>query len=161
MVVTSNETAYRVALKEARNVGISEAAWKQLRDTYAAHGIVLALGAGVPKGAETPDWLELLKRIADTCVGDGGRGLVEWLHGDGYSLPNIAAGLEGICPDEKFPEIVREALYREFPFYRGTRGKDFAYSDRPAFVTWIEAHNCTMCAVAALCAVRDEGTGKM
>jgi len=132
-----------------------------LRDTYEDYGIALALGAGVSKGAGTPDWVELLTRIEGMCRGaDETTGLVRWLLREGYSLPYVASALHETCTatgaGADFAELVRAALYQDFPFYCGNLGRDFGPADHPAFVRWIEARNRTMCAVAALCAVKSE-----
>jgi hypothetical protein len=144
-------------------VGGPDADWQRLRDTYADYGIVLALGAGVSKGAGTPDWAELLTRIEAACRGESGTELVQWLLRDGYSLPYVATALQETCTaaeGQEFAELVRAALYRDFPFFYRNLGRDFGPPDHAAFVRWIEERNGTLCAVAALCAVasREQGT---
>jgi hypothetical protein len=137
-----------------------EVAWSLLRHTYNTNGIVLALGAGVPQGAGTPNWVELLMRIEDDLRGQPGTCLVRWFQDKGYSLAYIAAALEGMYPDTSFAEIVRAALYRDFPYYYRNLGKDFDKTDHAAFVEWMEDRSCTLCAVAALCAIRNGATGE-
>jgi hypothetical protein len=118
----------------------------------------------VSKGAGTPDWAELLTRIEAACHGDGGTGLVGWLQGEGFSLPHIATALQEMCVDagkgRDFAELVRAALYRDFPYYYRNLGREFAESDHAPFVRWIEQRNGTMCAVAALCVVATETPGQ-
>jgi hypothetical protein len=142
-----------------------DAAWLRLQETYADYGIVLALGAGVSKGAGTPDWAELLLRIESECRGDDDTGVVEWLLREGYSLPHVATALQVGCTDadggrgQDFAELVRAALYRDFPFYYKNLGRELGAADHPALVRWIEERNGTMCAVAALCAVEAKHSG--
>ena len=129
----------------------SDSAWQTLETTYRTYGLVLALGAGVSKAARIPDWITLLLQIESRCRGDSGTGLVRQLQQEGYSLPFIASALKAICPaGMAFTEIVRDALYEAFPFY-GV--KEIDRSNRDDFVAWIQAHNRTLSAVAAFCAV--------
>jgi hypothetical protein len=145
-------------------MGGQETDWQLLRDTYEDYGIVLALGAGVSKGAGMPDWIELLTRIETACHGDGGTGLVRWLLRDGYTLPYVATALQESCKStevgEAFAELVRAALYRDFPFFYRNLGRDFGSADYAKFVRWIEERNGTLCAVAALCAVARGNPGE-
>jgi hypothetical protein len=125
---TGPRDTIRTLASEARSVvdqdlAVSgqDADWRRLRETYAAYGIVLALGAGVSKGAGTPDWTELLTRIEAACRGGDGAGLVRWLLRDGYSLLYVATALQETCTatgeGQEFAEVVRAALYR----FRGLR----------------------------------------
>lgn len=139
-----------------------EARWQQLQETYADYGVVLAIGAGVSKAACMPDWVELLSRIETMC-GESAD-LVRWLLRDGYSLPFVASALHETCTaagaSTDFAELVRAALYRDFPFYCGNLGRDFSGADAADFVRWIEERNATMRAVAALCAMAGDEPGR-
>jgi len=96
-----------------------EANWKQLLNVYSEEGIALALGAGVSVKSKLPAWDELLRRIAKKCLKENEHQLVDVLISEGFSLPSIAGILEGQCPDRKFVDLLRDALYDDFKkFYR-------------------------------------------
>lgn len=127
-----------------------EANWKQLLNVYSEEGIALALGAGVSVKSKLPAWDELLRRIAKKCLKENEHQLVDVLISEGFSLPSIAGILEGQCPDRKFVDLLRDALYDDFKkFYRIP-----SVEDDPGFVDFIKATNLTLCAVAALCAIK-------
>jgi hypothetical protein len=67
----------------------------------------------------------------------------------GFSLPSIASALKASCPtNEAFVELVREQLYRDFPFNRKDVDSD---EYRDAFVKYICDGNLTLKAIASLC----------
>ena len=123
--------------------------WKQLNNIYSLHGIALALGAGVSRDSKLPGWYDLLKRIAGTCLGQDQ--LVDEMISEGFSYPAIAGILEAHCPADKFIGVIRDALYRDFEFYRVEAVKD----DPTGFVNFVKDTNPTLGAVAALCAKKD------
>jgi SIR2-like domain len=133
----------------------TEENWDRLKKDYRKTGIVLALGAGVSKGCALPDWRQLLKRIAQRCYGDRGPALIVDMIRDGYTLPAIATILEADCPKRsKFGEIIRDALYDKFPYYRkSTRGRHSV-----EFVKFVRVNNPTLSAIAALCALKQRST---
>lgn len=124
--------------------------WTAFSKTYRKNGCVLALGAGASKGCGLPDWIELLKRIATApaCFGADGAGLVDELLESSFSLPAIAGILRSRCGDRRqFAEIVREALYREFPYKSGV-GK----GNHTAYFRYVCEANKTLAAVGSFCA---------
>ena len=89
------------------------------------------------------------------CIGTGGNDLIGELEKIGYSYPAIAGIVKSIgYSDSEFLELVREELYRDFPFFRKqkavTEGK---------LVDFVKRKNPTLRAVAALCAARSVNTG--
>ena len=124
-----------------------------LKGSYARHGLVLVLGAGVSVGSGLPAWDELLARVAaDAGVGPDA-GLVEELRQGGVSLPGIASVLQQYGGTDKFREGIRRALYRDFPFFPNGISK----SNRGELVKHVRDKNSTLRAVASLCAQRAEG----
>ncbi len=72
----------------------------------------------------------------------------------GFTLPAIAGILRSRCPsDNDFAEKVRQALYRDFPFFPGGVGK----TNRSEFVQYMKGNNPTLRAIASLCAMRYPG----
>ena len=126
----------------------AEENWERLRRDYAHNGIALALGAGVSIDSKLPHWRELLERIAEKCFENTGKKLVDEMIGDGFSLPAIAGILEAECPAEKnFSELIRDALYEKFEFYR----RKSPVQNKAEFVDYVKTNNPTLAAVAALC----------
>jgi SIR2-like domain len=70
----------------------------------------------------------------------------ENLLNSGFSLPAIASILQGEIGQD-FVQAVREALYRDFPFFNKTTKAGY----RKRIVTDVQARNLTLRAVAALC----------
>src|ERR1044072_1214377 len=129
----------------------SENNWKQLREDYKEKGIALALGAGVSMGCKLPNWYQLLERISEKCFTQNSKQIVDEMISQGFSLPALAGILEARCPRGKyFGEVIRDALYRDFEFYR----KKSPVKDPAPFVNFIKTNNPTLSAVAALCAKR-------
>jgi len=130
--------------------------WSQLEETYRDKGLVLALGAGVSVGCGLPNWETLLKRLMAGCFGQEGPALYRQLRDSGYTLPAIASVIENACleKDIEHSEIVRQELYKDFPFF--PEGVD--KSNRGQFIRYIRECNPTLRAVASLCACarRDE-----
>jgi hypothetical protein len=139
----------------------AEKNWNKLKKRYEEHGLVLALGAGVSAGCNLPSWDQLLCRIAVRCYekeeGKCGKCIYRQLRESGYPLPAIASILEakfleaqreGKFPRETpFYEIIREAIYAEFPFF-----KEKIEKERPSeFIEFVQK-NKTLRAVASLCA---------
>lgn len=128
----------------------SESYWRRLGKAYKENGIALALGAGLSVGSNLPNWNQLLRRIAENCFGENHKQLVDEMINDGFSLPAIAGILEAQCPAGKdFAEVIRDALYRDFKFYRMD-----SRHDPTQFVNFIKTSNPTLSAVAALCATK-------
>ena len=124
--------------------------WELLHKTYSRVGIVPVLGAGVSMCSRLPNWAELLERVGRSCLPRGGRRLVRDLRREGFSLPAIAGMLRALCPEhQNFAELVREELYRKFPRVL-RQAKPGDWSD---FVKFVQVHNPTLRAVAALCAI--------
>jgi hypothetical protein len=122
-------------------------------EVYRERGLVLALGAGVSSSSGIPTWTALLERVAEVaCHTDGAR-LVSRLREAGFSLPAIAAILEREYDAEpEFREVVREALYRDFPLHGKEGGPE---TERNLVAHTLDA-NTTLNAVAAFCAVPGE-----
>jgi hypothetical protein len=127
---------------------------ERLKKTYVEQGLVLALGAGVSTGAGLPGWRELLQRIGRVCLGEDGPEIVCDLMTEGFSLPAIAGMLKASCREgTDFPDIVRDVLYGNFPFYPNGVNEGNSQS----IVDHIQkSENQTLNAVASLCAVRDK-----
>src|SRR5437763_12363729 len=90
--------------------------WAELGRVYREDEIVPALGAGVSMRSGIPNWEELMARLAGPVP--GGEELFAHLRGQGLSLQVIASIIEGRSPSrEAFIQAVREALYRDFPFF--------------------------------------------
>lgn len=122
--------------------------WKLLVQRYRERGIVLALGAGVSLGCRIPMWEELLERIGSRCLGHDGRKQVRDLIESGMTLPAVAGVLEARAPEgARFLDLLREALYRDFPFKSAVSDKEHR-----GLVEYVQKSNATMRSVAALCA---------
>ena len=127
--------------------------WKKLAETYAREGIFLALGAGVSVGSQLPNWRDLIQRLVSIHLDSGGSKLFEDLRDHDLSLPVIASLLEEHSPDRsEFIKRVREALYRDFPYFP----EGITKSNRRRFVQNIQKTNPTLRAVAGLCAIPSE-----
>jgi hypothetical protein len=131
------------------------AGWKALEKTYKKRGLVIALGAGVSVGCGLPNWDELLKKLAFKCFGNRGGSLFEDLKADGYDLPAIAGMIRAQDPD-RFSANVREALYSHDAF-KEFYPKGVRKSNRHAFISFIHQYNPTMRAIAAMCAIKNQG----
>jgi hypothetical protein len=125
--------------------------WDRLNELYASRGIAMAIAAGVSVGSKLPSWVELLRRVGAACAGESGTQLVDGLRAEGFGLPAIAGMLRNMCADDqRFPEIVRESLYRDLPVEIRRAGQ----AARPALVEFVQEANPTLRCVAALCAER-------
>jgi hypothetical protein len=125
----------------------------ELEASYQEGGLVLALGAGVSKGCKLPTWGELLSRLAARNFGEGGVSLCQQLMDSGYSFPAIASILEAKSPSSSdFSELIREELYREFPFFPDGITKE----NRQDFIQFVNVNNPTLRAVASLLARRKD-----
>lgn len=125
--------------------------WRKLSEAYQEHGLVLALGAGLSIGCQIPSWEELLARLATRCLGETGSDIYRRLLGSGYSFPAITSILKANCEASgMFNDLVREELYRDFPFFPD------GVSDRPdEFIRFVQTESPTLRALASFCAVRD------
>ncbi len=134
--------------------------WRKLERAYRSKGLVLALGAGVSMGSRLPSWRDLLQSLTKVCLGDGV--LFKDMDEAGFSYPTIAGILEGHTPaGHTFPELVRDRLYEEFPFYPQAP----AQGKKKALREFVETNNPTLRAVGALCALpvadeKDRPSGK-
>ena len=132
----------------------ADRSWDALQDVYRERGVVLALGAGVSVGSRLPDWLELLRRVAQKLAEGEGARLVDDLRARGFSLPVIAGMLRTLSPDDgAFYELVRASLYRDFP----DALRDWRTANGQLLVNEIREHNPTLRAVAAFCARASQG----
>ncbi|SRR6266540_6785306 len=126
--------------------------WDDLKTAYEKHGIVLVLGAGVSKGSGLPNWSGLLERLADG-LGDS-KGLFSDLRSSSVPLQVVASILEERCGSRtEFIKRVREALYRDFPFFPNGVTK----ANRGELVRDVRLKNSTLRTVASLCARREAG----
>lgn len=82
---------------------------------------------------------------------------LEQLKENGYTPPSIASVIENGCSkSDKFSELIREELYRDFPFFpEGVNDKN-----RDEFIQFITENNSTMRTIGALCCVKDKEKGK-
>ena len=122
-----------------------------LKKTYRTEGLVLAIGAGVSKGAGLPDWSELLQRIGER-LGEGGREMIGTLIEHRFSFPSIAGMLRAsLCDAEAFADVMRAELYEGFPFFPG----GIPEGNSQALIDHIQTNPKaqTLRAVAAFCAV--------
>jgi|GEM_PF-1207399 len=127
--------------------------WDKLEKAYKNQGLVLALGAGVSVASGLPNWIDLLKRIAnaDEFFVEAGDVLVDELREDGYTLTFIASLLKSICPKNKpFIEVIREELYRDFEYFP----MDINKKNHTDFFHHIYKRNKTLSAVGSLCVER-------
>ena len=131
--------------------------WERLTRQYREHGVALILGAGVSTGCGLPGWSDLIRRVAESCWGARGPEKVNALLAAGMSLPTIAGLLEAERPrDRTFSELLRSALYKDFPF----QGILTTADERRKLVRLVHGTrgspgNATMRAVAAFCAVQE------
>lgn len=133
--------------------------WQQLKDIYQKRGLVLALGSGVSVDSNLPNWIGLLKRLGDKCLGANGGDLISELKTQGFSLPSIASMLKTRCPsDKEFSEVVRDALYQDFDPYKQ---RDVHGINLDKLVEDVCNKNHTLRAVAALCAKWNEETASV
>ncbi len=95
-----------------------EKRWEMLAKQYRQGGVALVLGAGVSTGNKIPDWGELIRRVAEARWGPTGPNIVDDLVAAGMTLPAITGILAGERLDIDFPNLLRAALYRNFPFKR-------------------------------------------
>ena len=127
--------------------------WEKLHETYAYDGIFLALGAGISVDSHLPNWQGLLQRLVSIQLDAGGDTLFDDLQNHGLSLSVIASLIEEHSLDRKtFINQVREALYRDFPYFR----QEVTESNRGRFVQFIQETNPTLRSVASLCAIPSE-----
>ncbi len=127
--------------------------WDKLEKAYKSQGLVLVLGAGVSVDSGIPNWIDLLKRIADEFFAKDGDVLVDELRKDGYSLTFIASLLENINPhpkDKPFIEVIREELYRDFEY----NSIDINKKNHMDFFRHMYKNNKTLSAVGSLCVER-------
>jgi SIR2-like domain len=126
-----------------------------LKTAYRRDGLVLVLGAGLSRKSGLPTWAELLDELAMELIGSDGPGIVADLRSDGLSLPAIAGVLESHCKGKgKFADLVRDTLYRRFPYYGATLDR----RKKDEFIVDVAAANPTLAAVAAFCAVSGSGS---
>jgi len=130
--------------------------WQKLHSIYQQSGLVLALGAGVSLDSKLPNWIGLLKRLGSKCLGVDGDKSIDKLLDKRFSLPAIASMLKAKCPsDTKFSDLVRASLYQDFEPYKQRDVRDV---DMKKLIEDACSNNCTLRAVAALCAKWDEKT---
>ncbi|HET6881584.1 MAG TPA: SIR2 family protein [Pirellulales bacterium] len=124
--------------------------WQKLFQAYHEQGVVLALGAGLSIGCKIPGWEELLARLASRCLGAKGGQTFQMLLNSGYSFQAITSILKASCHEpDGFNDLVREELYRDFPFF--PQGA----ADRQAdFVQYVQQQSPTLRSIATLCATR-------
>src|SRR5215831_7519886 len=97
----------------------SSEVWNEAARVYAKRGFVLVLGAGVSLKSGFPTWAQLIRRLGERCVGTGSADLITALEKIGYSYTAIAGIIRSSGhSDCEFLELVREELYRDFPFFR-------------------------------------------
>jgi hypothetical protein len=122
---------------------------------YLESGLVLVLGAGVSVGSGLPTWKELLERVCVDCLEDRRAGLVDPLDAHNVPLPVIASVLEEWCGSRAaFVRRVRDALYRDFPFFPS----GVSSGSQREFVAHVRTTNPTLRSVAAMCATPSGGT---
>jgi len=128
--------------------------WDLLKNVYKKEGMVLSLGAGVSNDSRLPNWKGLLRRLVADLIGNGDEAIFDELEENDFPLPVIASLLQKHCPEkDEFIERVREALYRDFDFFRKVSGK----ATHGEFVRFIRKNNSTLRAVASLCAIKESG----
>src|SRR5437870_11891362 len=125
--------------------------WDKAAEVYRERGFVLVLGAGMSLLSGFPTWTELIRRLGERSIGEASAELINELEKIGYSYPAIAGIIRSTWRSDSpsFLELVREELYRGFPFFRGI----LALQENE-FVEFVKQGNPTLRAVAALCAVR-------
>lgn len=126
---------------------------RSLIENYREHGIVLFLGAGTSMGCKLPSWEGLLERIYQRLVGHlKGKPTYQSLRAKN-SLAVLGGILKRLARSARMPfdRIVREALYRDFPF-ASQDVRTAPYCDR--FLRFVRQHNPTLRAVAAMCAIK-------
>jgi hypothetical protein len=127
--------------------------WDLLRTRYESRGLVLAFGAGISEGCGLPNWPELLLRVGERALAkSNGRDLVQQLIDAGTTFPAIAGILESKTPRGiAFSDLLREGLYRDFPFHRAI----VTARQRRELVAFVNTRSPTMRAVSALCVQRE------
>ncbi|WP_266008529.1 SIR2 family protein [Paucibacter sp. PLA-PC-4] len=123
---------------------------KDLQTAFVDRHLALGLGAGVSQASKLPEWNELVCRLAEQFP-NVGRQSAEALLAAGYDATVLATILRASAPGKKeFAELVRQALYRDFPF-RPVVGKE----THTQFVAHIRKTNPTLHAVGTFCGVRE------
>jgi hypothetical protein len=118
----------------------------KLLKAYADRDLALGLGAGVSQASLLPGWDELVCRVAE-ALPHFGRPSAQTLLDERYDATIVASFLRTKAgSDEKFANLVRKALYRDFPF-RAALGKN-NYAE---FAAHIRATNATLHAVGTMC----------
>lgn len=124
----------------------------ELREAYANCHLALGLGAGVSQGSGLPSWNELVCRLAE-ALPDIGRQSAATLLEAGYDATVLATIMRRkFKNDADFATLVRQALYRDFPFKEAV-GK----SNHRRFAEHIRDTNPTLHAVGSLCGALIEG----
>jgi hypothetical protein len=126
--------------------------WAKLIKDYKKRGLVLALGAGVSKGCNLPNWEELLRRLAKESKLKGAASVFDELRTNGFTLPAIASMLESDYKDD-FSRAIKEALYQDFPFRNGIDG-----NNQQDFIDFVRKNNSTLASIAALCICKTDGS---
>ncbi|MGY1701269.1 SIR2 family protein [Geodermatophilus sp. SYSU D00766] len=136
----------------------------QLQHAYRERQVFLVLGAGVSVGSGLPLWSELLRRIFTSCYAEAGPRLFDTLTHEGMAFPVMTSLLEetardredGYRPREAFTDLVRAALYRDFPWFPAGVPPHRARN----FVDAMDNQNSTLRAVSAFCTSRSPDTGR-
>ena len=120
-----------------------------LRDAYTDGHLALGLGAGVSQGSALPGWNELVCRLAEALPRVSRRS-AQTLLDAGYDATVLATILrEKVGADADFANLVRQSLYRDFPFKEAV-GKD----NHSRFAKHIRDTNPTLHAVGTMCGIR-------
>src|SRR5688572_14561279 len=90
---------------------------ESLRKQYKKRGVVLFLGAGVSVGCDLPNWDQLLDRIYTDVIHDLPSSPSIKSIRSSFSATAFGGLLETLCQSE-FSCVVRNCLYRDFPFYQ-------------------------------------------
>lgn len=122
----------------------------RLKEIYEKKGICLGLGAGVSVDSGIPLWNDLLGIISSNIFNTD-KIFNDFLN-NRYSSEAFASFLKNSKISKSFPELVREALYGNFKFFK----QNIDSSNRRQLVKYVNDNNPTLRSIGSFCAIKKE-----